>query len=229
MNKIIVFDYTGTLMKAKLVEEANKFRAKVLKRSLPTKKEHAHPEKLYKINNQFVEKLTGLTKNMKVKYRKNDLEYMEIKGSIYQNQISTNLFQIGMYMVAKKYKKRLFQDGFITQLKKLKNKDYKLAIVSGVRTDIISGMLQIAKIPVKFDYIFAQPPILGISNKINLKNLKKYGKVEYVLGDKLSDLKAGKQLGAKTIYVKWGHPAGGEEKKADYIISKPEELLKIIK
>nr|MCK4930224.1 HAD family hydrolase [Nanoarchaeota archaeon] len=228
-EKIVLIDFAGTLIKAEVIEEANKFRAKVLKRSLPSKEEHSKPEELYKINNEFVEKLTGLTKDMIVKYRKNDLEFMDIKAENYHNQISTNLFQIGMFMAAKKYGKDIVPKGLIEQLQRIKKLGYKLAIVSGVRTDIISGMLQIAKIPVEFDYIYAQPPILGVSNEENIEKLKAKGKIEYVIGDKLSDLKAGKSDGAKVIFVTWGHPSSGEKEFADYTIKEPKELEQIIK
>jgi phosphoglycolate phosphatase-like HAD superfamily hydrolase len=227
-DKIIMIDFAGTLIKSEIIEEANEFRAKFLQRSLPSKEEHSKPEDLYKVNNEFVEKLTGLTKDMIVRYRKNDLEFMNIKGEIYQNQISTNLFQIGMYAAAKKHGDDIITKGLIEQLQRIKKLGYKLAIVSGVRTDIISGMLQIAKIPVDFDYIYGQPPILGVSNEENIKEIKTHGNIVFVIGDKMSDLKASKELNAKSVFVKWGHPSGGEEEFADYSIEKPEELEKVI-
>jgi phosphoglycolate phosphatase-like HAD superfamily hydrolase len=227
-DKIVVMDFAGTLIRAEIIEEANQFRAKVLRRSLPTSKEHSRPDKLYKVNNEFVEKLTGLAKDMKIRYRENNLDFIDISGEKYQNQISTNLFQIGMYMAAKKYGKGIMPEGMLAQLQRIKKLDYKLAIVSGVRTDTISGMLMIAGIPTDFDYIFAQPPILGVSNQENLESLKKNGSIAFVIGDKLSDLEAGKGIGAKTIFVSWGHASGGENEFADYTINEPKELEKII-
>ena len=79
-EKIVFVDFAGTLIKANIIEEANEFRAKVLGGSLPTSKEHSKPDELYKINNEFVEKLTGLTKDLLVKYRKNDLGFMDLTG-----------------------------------------------------------------------------------------------------------------------------------------------------
>ena len=230
MEKIIVIDFAGTLVKGEVIEEANEFRSKVLQRSLPTKEEHSDPELFYKANREFVEKLTGITKDMKITYRENDLDFMGLDGEQVQNQIATNLFQIGMYMATKKYGKNIIPEGFIEQLQRIKNLNYKLAIVSGVRTDIISGMLQIAQIPIEFDYIYGQPPILGIENQEEaIKELQSKGNVKYNIGDKISDLERTKSTNAKTIFVKWGHPAGGEEKIADYIIKKPKELEGIIK
>ncbi len=226
MNKIIVLDFAGTLIKTKIIEEANKFRVRILKRATPSKKEHANPKRLYKSNRGFVEKLTGLKKHAKIKYRENDLDIIDLNGREVQNQISTNLFQIGMYMAAKKYKKRTMEDGIEKQLKLMKKKGYKLAIVSGVRTDIISGMLAIAEINVEFDYIYGQPPILGVNQKNALEELMKKGKIMYNIGDNIDDLKRIPK--AESIFVKWGHPTGKEESEADYIISKPKELEKVI-
>lgn len=227
-NRIVLIDFAGTLVKAKAIEEANVLRANVLQKALPKQKEHANPERFYQVNREFVEKLTGLKADVQIKYRENDLDFVELTGEQVQNQISTNLFQIGMYMVAKKYGRDIVPEGLIEQLQRIKRRGYKLAIVSGVRTDIISGMLEIAGIPVKFDYIYGQPPILGIENQeSDIRELQSNGSIEYVIGDKLSDLQRGAK-GTKSIFVKWGHPAGGEEKFADYIIAHPRELEDII-
>lgn len=228
-NKNFLVDFTGTLIKAEIVEQANELRSKILQRSLPTKEEHGKPQELYKINREFVEKLTGLKKNINVAYRENDLDFIVLTGEQVQNQISTNLFQIGMYMIAKRYGKNIVQKGFVEQLRRIKKLGYKLAIASGVRQDIISGMLQIAKVPVEFDYIYGQPPILGVTNEGNIKSVKAHGKIEYIIGDKLSDFEFAKDIDAKSIFVKWGHPSGGEEAFADYTIKNAKELTKIIK
>jgi phosphoglycolate phosphatase-like HAD superfamily hydrolase len=164
---------------------------------------------------------------MKFRYRKNDLDFMDLSGEQVQNQIATNLFQIGMYMAAKKHSHSIIPDGLVEQLQRIKSIGYKLAIVSGVRTDIISGMLQIAEVPVEFDYIYGQPPILGLENQEqDVKALQAAGNIMFSIGDKLSDLE--RVSGAKKIFVKWGHPAGGEEEYADYTIENPEQLEEII-
>jgi len=222
----MLVDFAGTLIKAEILDEANEIRAKVLQKALPTKEQHANPEDFYKVNREFVEKLTGLKAKARIRYRKNDLGFMELTGEQVQNQISTNLFQIGMYMAAKKHGKKIVPEGLVEQLQRIQKIGYKLAIVSGVRTDIISGMLQIAGIPLNFDYIYGQPPILGMENQEqDIKELEKKGVLEYVLGDKIGDLQRGAK---KSIFVTWGHPAGGEKEYADYTISKPKELGKII-
>ncbi|MBW2990393.1 hypothetical protein KY348_01670 [Candidatus Woesearchaeota archaeon] len=229
-EKIVMIDFAGTLIKAEIIEEANEFRAKVLQRALPTKKEHSDPEAFYKANREFVEKLTGLSKNTLVKYRKNDLEFMDLTGEDVQNQISTNLFQIGMFMAAKKHGKNIAPGGLIEQLQRIKKLGYKLAIISGVRTDIISGMLKIAKIPLEYDYIYGQPPKLGVENQEqDVKELQSLGEIAYSVGDKMSDLERGNLEKNKLIYATWGHPSGGEEGFAKYTIKEPKELEQIIK
>ncbi len=229
-SEIVLVDFAGTLIKVNVIEEANILRSNILQKSLPTKKEHANPERLYEINREFIEKLTGLDSNAKIKYRNNNLSFTELSGKDIQNQISTNLFQIGMYIIANKYCQSIIPEGLIEQLQRIKHLDYKLAIVSGVRTDIISGMLQIAKIPIEFDFIYGQPPTLGIENQeSDIKELMTKGSIKYSLGDKLSDLERSKIKGCKLIFVKWGHPSGGEEKFSDYTIIHPKELEKIIK
>ena len=226
-ERIILVDFAGTLIKAEIVEEANVFRAKVLERALPTREEHASPEELYEANRRFVERLTGLTEKMSIRYRENDLFFLDLSGNEVQNQISTNLFQIGMYTAANKYQTEIVPDGLIEQLQRIRRLGYKLAIVSGVRTDIISGTLQIAGIPIEFDYIYGQPPILGNENQEDdIEELESKGRIEYSIGDKLSDLERGR---GRTIFVKWGHPAGGEEEFADYTIGHPKELERIIR
>lgn len=228
MPKIVVLDFAGTLVKSRVIEKANIFRARVLNRTLPGGYEHSHPKDLYKINNLCVEKLTGLKKGMKIRCRDSNLNFSDIPGIKYQNQVSTNLFQIAMFIAAKKYGRQILEPGMLGQLQRIRRLGYRLAIVSGVRTDIISGMLQIAKIPAIFDYIYGQPAVLGVSNRKILARLASIGRIVFAMGDKKSDLLAAKSFGAKTIFVSWGHPSGGEEKVADYGISSPKDLGKII-
>jgi phosphoglycolate phosphatase-like HAD superfamily hydrolase len=227
-EKIVVIDFAGTLVKAEMIEEANRLRADILQKSLPTKEQHADPDEFYKVNREFVQKLTGIAPDTVIRYRKNDVGFMDLDGEQVQNQISTNLFQLGMYIAAKDHGSDICPAGLISQLERIRSAGYKLAIVTGVRTDIVSGMLSIAKIPLEFDYIYGQPPILGIENQQqDIDDLKKKGVIEFAIGDKLSDLE--RTPDAKNIFVRWGHPAGGEEEYADFSIDTPDELEEIIK
>ena len=228
MKGIVVFDFAGTLVKPEIVGEANEFRAKILERELPTKEEHAKPEMLYRKNREFVEKLTGLKREMKILCRDNNKKFTEVSEQKYLNQISTDLFRIGMFKAAKKYGSEIFVQGIIDVLKKLNDSGYKIAIVSGVRNDIISGVLQIAGLDF-VDYIYGQPFVLGISNKENLDELKKKGDIKFLIGDKLDDVEPAKEIDAKSVFVKWGHSTEKEEDIADFAISEPKKLLDIIK
>ena len=225
--QIIVFDFAGTLIKPSIVDEANELRSQILQRSLPSKQEHAREQKLYQVNREFVEKLTGLPATAKVQYRLNDLHEMTLSGAEVQNQIATNLFQIGMYMVAHKYKEKIFVDGVIHEIKTIKEKGYKIAIVSGVRTDIISGMLNVVGVNELFDYSKGQPPKLGMSNDQLLAELQKEGTIVALIGDKLSDIAPAQKIKAKAIFVTWGTPSGKEEELADKVVMNPKELSKL--
>ena len=221
MAKIVVVDFAGTLIKPEIIEEANAFRSKILERGLPSKEEHGQPDKLYKINREYVEKLTGLRSDMKIRYRENDLDFLELSAELTENQISTNLFQIGMYMAAKKHGKDIIPEGLLEQLERIQGLGYTLVIVSGVRTDIISGVLHIAGIDLEFE-IYGQPPVLGRSNAADYKMI---GKIAFILGDKIMDFADAR---AQKIHVQWGYTAGGEEEAADYSIKDPKELENII-
>jgi len=228
MKKIILVDFAGTLVKANIIEQANILRAQVLQKSMPEKQLHADPEAMYKVNREFVEQLTGLPSDATIKYRKNDLGFVELTGTDVQNQIATTLFQIGMYMVAKEKGRGIFVDGMIEELQRIQKAGYALAIVSGVRTDIITGMFSIVKCPLTFDYVYGQPPKLGAKNQqADVEHLQSIGTITHVIGDKKDDLERGNIQGCKKIFVTWGHPSGGEEKIAHYAITSAHELKKI--
>lgn len=227
MTDIILVDFAGTLIKTEVLDRANELRSDILNRSLPDAHEHAHSEKLYAKNREQVEALTGLSEDMQIQYTSHNLDTVTLSGSQVQNKIATTLFQIGMFQAANKYKKDMFVDGMIETLQEIKNQGYKLAIISGVRTDIISGMFAIAGVDM-FDYILGQPSQLGVSNQQQFEKISELGKVQFVIGDKASDMEPAKHFNATSIFVDWGHPTGGEEEIADHTISTAKQLLEII-
>jgi len=227
MEKIIAIDFSGTLIRPEIAEKASKKRFQILQTEIPKNlKKMLADNKHYELNKEQISKLTNIKKDMKIKYNTNSKQQIELTGEQILTQIMTNLFQFAMYQVAKETD--VFPKNLIKTLKKIKQKGYKLAIVSGIREDIISGMLNISNCNI-IDYIFGQNPILSYSNKELLNKLKEKGKIEFIIGDKLTDIEPAKELNTKSIFVKWGHPLGGEEKIADFTIEKPEELLEIIK
>ncbi len=227
-TKIVVVDFAGTLVPLKHIHEANDFRSKILQTALPTDDMHAQNEKLYECNNEAVESVTGITKDMQIVQTDISLDEITLSGENIQTQIATNLFQIGMYVCAKKYGESFFTPHFIKTLQTIRERGYTLAIVSGIRTDIISGILEICGVS-DFTYIFGQPTILGVSNEDNYAELSQYGLITHIIGDKLSDIQAAKDIDCQSIFVTWGTPTGGEEDIATYTLTKPQELLDIIR
>ncbi len=233
MDKIVAIDFSGTLVKSFLAEKANLKRYEILGLEKPSKEEHKKlhgTKKHYDIIKQQLTENYGLDSNAKIKYLQNYGNEIELSGDDVNTIIMTDLFRIGMYSVAREHSKEIYSDGILDVLKIIQERGYKLAIVSGIREDIITGIFSITDCPIKFDYIYGQDPVLSRGdNKMLNEELTKQGKIKFIIGDKMSDLEPAKQVEAKSIFVKWGHATGGEEEFADYSIDKPEELLEIIK
>ena len=229
MDKIIVINYSGTLVKASLAEQANMKRYEILGLEKPSEEEHKehHATKAhYDIIKEELNKLK-IPEDAKITYAQNHGEDITLTGKEIKTSIMTDLFRLCTFQIAAE--NDVYPEGMIDTLKDVQEKGYKLAIVSGIRSDIITGILAITNFPIKFDYIYGQDPILSRDDKVELYNkLKQQGEIAYIIGDKLDDLKPAKELGAKAIFVKWGHPTGGEEDLADFSIEKPEELKNII-
>ena len=231
-DKIVVVDFSGTLIKSFVAEQANLKRYDILGIPKPSEKEHKQlhgTKKHYDVIKQHISDRFGISDDMKVGFVQNYDGEIELSGKDVKTIIMTDLFRDCMYLVASENGQKIYADGILDSLKTIQNRGYKLAIVSGIRKDIITGLLAITKCPVKFDYIYGQDPVLSRDDNQQLNSeLAEKGIIEYVIGDKLDDLKPTKKLKSKSIFVKWGHPTGGEEDFADYSISTPEELEKII-
>jgi len=232
MDKIVVIDFSGTLIKPFVAEQANLKRYEILGIPKPSEKEHKKlhgTKKHYDIIKEFISNRYGIEDDMKINFVQNYDGEIKLPGKDVKTMIMTDLFRDCMYLVAKEYGERIYTEDIIEALKVVKERDYKLAIVSGIRTDIITGVLAITKCPIDFDYIYGQDPVLSRDNNKQLnEKLAKQGEIVYIIGDKLSDLEPAKGIGAKAIFLKGGHPTGGEEQFADYVISNAKELLEII-
>jgi len=230
---IIVIDYSGTLVKASLAEEANLRRYEILGIEKPSEEEHKkhHATKgHYEVIKEYLKNKLKIPPDAKITYAKNHGDDIELSGKEIKTSIMTDLFRLCTFQIAAEQGQSIFPEGMLDALAKLKEKGYKLAIVSGTRSDIITGTFAITNCPLTFDYVYGQDPILSRDDKVELYNkLKQQGEISFIIGDKMDDLKPAKELGAKTIFVKWGHPAGGEEEFADFSISDPKEILEIIK
>ncbi len=229
-NAIVVVDFSGTLIQPFVAEQANLKRYEILGIPVPSEQEQKkfHGNKAhYQIIKEYIAKKLGVTENLKIQYSQRDGTVLNLKGKEVQTLIMTDLFRDGMYAIAQEKGLNIFAPGILEALAKI-GRRYKLAIVSGIRTDIITGMLAITKCPVKFDYILGEDPFLGSDNDKMLKELSQNGKIEFIIGDKLDDLKPARKLGAKSIFVTWGHPTGGEGEIADFVVRDTRKLEKII-
>ncbi|MBU0930242.1 MAG: HAD hydrolase-like protein [Nanoarchaeota archaeon] len=232
-NKIVVVDFSGTLIKPFVAEDANLKRYEILGIPKPSEVEHKklHGTKQhYDIIKQYIAEKYGIFDDMNIGFIQNYDGEIILTGKDIKTIIMTDLFRNCMYLVASENRQKIYSNGILDSLKVIQKRGYKLAIVSGIRKDIITGMLAITKCPIKFDYIYGQDPVLSRDdNKMLNLELAKEGKIEWIIGDKMSDLEPAKKLKAKSIFLKGGHPTGGEENFADYTISKPKELEDIIK
>lgn len=223
-EQFVAIDFAGTLVTPEFIHKANEFRSRVLSRELPTTKEHTNPEKLYKNNRELVQVLTGITADHAVLRTELTGEVVEVPGEVFQNVIATNLFMIGCFHAAKELGLKSFPKGLVEELSRIQAAGYKLAIVSGVRTDIISGVLAITQFPVAFDEILGQPPGLGVSGAEQLRELSDLGEVAWMVGDKASDAEDAQTVGAKSVFVSWGF---GEGVAADIVVHFPADLRSI--
>ncbi len=231
-DKIVVVDFSGTLTLPFVAEEAHLLRCDMIGLKRPSPEEHKkqHGTKAhYDIIKDHLAKKFGVSDDMKIKYVQNYGREIELSGKDVKTIIMTDLFRDANYRIAAEKGLKMFPDGMLDALKAVQKKGFKLAIVSGTRTDIITGIFSITKCPVKFDYILGQDPALTRDDSAKLLDeLSKKGTIVWVIGDKLSDLEPAKKYNAKTIFVKWGHPTGGEEKFADSSISDAREIERII-
>ena len=231
-DKIVVVDFSGTLIKPFVAEQANLKRFEILGIPKPSEEEHKrlHATKgHYDIIKEYISKKLGISDDMKISFVQNYNGEIELSGKDVKTTIMTDLFRIGMYLVAAEHGQNIYANGILDALKVIKSRGYRLAIVSGIRKDIITGMFAITKCPVEFDYIYGQDPVLSKNYEEQLKLLTEKGTIAYIIGDKIDDLKPAKELNAKSIFVRWGHSTGVEEEFADYSISEAKELEDIIK
>ncbi len=232
-NCIVVVDFSGTLIKPFVAEEANKRRYVRLGLELPSEadrkrahgtKEHYDPLRAY-IGEKF-----GIQSHMKIFLQQDHGETRELTGIEYETKIMTDLFRDEILQIANEQGGRIYSDGILDALRVIQRRGYKLAIVSGMRTDIITGIFAITECSVNFDFVYGQDSILSRDDSHLLtKELAEKGTIEYIIGDKLADLEPATALGAKSIFFKGGHPTGGEEEFADFTITYAKELEELIK
>lgn len=114
----------------------------------------------------------------------------------------------------------------VKTLKQLKKDGNKLIILTSSPLPPVEEFLSKHKIISLFDQIIGDASIFGKS-----QHLKKLcDENSYYIGDEIRDIRAGKQTGCKTVGVTWGFSRKEDfvdSHKADFVLEKPEELLKI--
>lgn len=131
----------------------------------------------------------------------------------------------------KEMKNIKFFSGVKKFLYDLKDKGYKLAIISSNRVENINKFIEFNKLNI-FDFVHGKTDLFGkavyLGKFLKDNNLKK-NEVIYV-GDEIRDVEACKKVGIKIIGVSWGMNTIEALEKAgvDYIVKKPSEVFKII-
>lgn len=124
-------------------------------------------------------------------------------------------------------------DGIKELLKKLKERNYKLAIVSNKVTDAVIQGLKICHIDTYFDFIVgaeklkeAKPNPDGIYQVLTYFNKKE----AYMIGDTVIDIKTGQNAKVKTIGVTWCQTKKETFLKngADFVVDHPNQILKLV-
>ncbi len=141
-----------------------------------------------------------------------------------------------MYIAAKKaFREHLssieLKDGIESMLYELKNKGFRLDILSSNDADIISEFVKGKDIGV-FDNIYSSNNLFGKHHSI--KNyLKKHDLLEkdiWYVGDEVRDIVSCKKAGVKVIAVAWGYDSEQilAKEEPDYLIRKPHEIFGIL-
>jgi phosphoglycolate phosphatase-like HAD superfamily hydrolase len=209
----IIFDWDGTIAKPDVASEASTRRLKTLGEKVDpawlkqAQKNNDH----YKLNKQLISKYTGV------------IDEKEL------TTIMTDIFKLHYLAVMHEMNGKALYDGMLSVIKQLHAKGHKLAIASTLRSDLIKHSLKLLNMEMYFEKVYANTPDLKYSKKDVVEMAKKnLGGADYMIGDKEEDILSGQSVKAKAIYVMWGVTGSDLKGKAEYSVSKPEEILKII-
>ncbi|MFB6294851.1 MAG: HAD family hydrolase [Candidatus Nanohaloarchaea archaeon] len=219
---VCAVDFAGTLLDPAVIEAADAFRAEVLGREEVGDADYAD-DTHFAENRRRVADLTGVMADMTVTVREGE-RTRTLTGEQYQNTVSSDLFRTGVLRATRRRDGDVFVDGMPDALTAVQDAGYRLIIVSTARTDIISAVLQVAGCPATFDRIVGQSPELGGGKEELMREAAHHGSVRCVVGDSMPDIAAGHAVGARTVFVSWGHASGGEEDAADRTVAEPVEL-----
>ncbi|CAM4234017.1 HAD family hydrolase [Bacillus manliponensis] len=206
MVKYIIFDFDGTLVDSKDVFLASY-------NQIATKHNYKVIEK---------EELEGLRK-ISIRERCKLLKIPMYKIPFFVKELGSLYKQsIGEIILV---------DGIRPMLQDLKNKGYKIAIISSNREENIRQFLKNHDIHDVHD-VFCSSNIFG-KDKVMKQFLKekKLGNEEVLyVGDEERDIAACKKVGIAVAWVGWGYDVLEtiQESSPDYVVYKPEELTQVV-
>ncbi len=137
--------------------------------------------------------------------------------------------------VRKKYKKELhkliIKDGVKELLYSLKDKGFKLGIISSNSRSAIVEFFKGKNIDI-FDYVYSTKNLFGKHYTINgyLKQFKIDKNDTIYIGDEVRDIVSCKKAGVKVIAVTWGYdsPKLLTEGEPEYLVDSPKQVLEIL-
>ncbi len=141
------------------------------------------------------------------------------------------------FLASRRFQKYLYErldmlkpvDGIGEVLKELKKK-YTLGVLSSNGYLIMKSFLHDYKLEY-FDYVKGGAPLLGKKRKIKgIMRKRGLDKDDIIyVGDEIRDIEGARGAGIKMVSVTWGYNSvkSLKEMNPDFLINKPEELLKL--
>lgn len=122
--------------------------------------------------------------------------------------------------------------GILEMLKTLKEKGFKLAVLSSNRRDTIQEFIVKHKLASFFDFVHSELNIFG-KDKALLSLLRQYKMPiteSIYVGDETRDIEACRKIKLDCISAAWGLNSAKALKEfgAQWIINKPEEIIKLL-
>lgn len=122
-------------------------------------------------------------------------------------------------------------DGIKELLTNLKSKNFNLGILTSNSVSNVQKFLKNNQIDC-FDFVYSENNIFGKAKALN--NLVKKHKINkqkaFYIGDEIRDVQAAQKAGLKMIAVGWGFNTieSLKEQKPDFLVNKPQEILKVL-
>ena len=214
MNKLIVFDYDGTIHKSDLIylEAVKEVHNILIKEGLLTNKDISEDKiksyiglNIEDMWNDFAPNLTLKDKNY----------YGNMIGNIMNELIENN--------------KALLYENSISTLQYLLDKGYKLIILSNCKRKYMDISRKVFKLDNYFiDFYCAEDYNYIPKHEIIKTIIKDHGAIEYIVGDKESDIKAGIKNNINTIGCNYGFGSLKELQNSSYLIDSIIDIKNII-